>query len=236
MTEEGEGRDCHQETFEIIPWLITERVTRAVALAAEAHIAQCASCQIELEQQRKIQAAIAVADPIEYAPQASLQTLESRIDELERELPDDAHRAVPLAAYPSRAVPTAFLQGPSWLRPLVLAQAAALVLVTALLAWLVADRLTAPRFQTATAVESFDTSLSKGATVRLVVAPDIDVGEFAALVQNCHGLIVAGPTGQNVWTLRLPEVHDIAALERALARLRADSRVSFAEPVAGSTT
>ncbi|HEX7417659.1 MAG TPA: hypothetical protein VF315_06365 [Steroidobacteraceae bacterium] len=232
MSEPAELRDCPHETFENIPWLVTGRVSRELALAAEGHIAQCASCQRELALQRRLHAAMSQPDTVEYAPQASLHKLEARIEELERELPADA--GTPGLAPPTRAAPVALLQGSRWVRPLLLAQAAALVLVTGLLLWLVSDRLTAARFQTATATDAINASALQGAAGRLVVAPDVTVAQFAALVQASQARVVDGPSGQNAWTVLLPGVLTHESLEQSLSRLRADARVSLAEPVAGS--
>jgi hypothetical protein len=233
MSEQAELRDCPHETFENIPWLVTGRVSRELALAAEGHIAQCASCRRELALQRRLHAAMSQSDTVEYAPQASLRKLEARIEELERELPEDA--GTPGLAPPARTAPVALLQGGSrWVRPLLLAQAAALVLVTGLLLWLVSDRLTAPRFQTATATDAINASALQGAAVRLVVAPDVTVAQFAALVQAAQARVVDGPSGQNAWTVLLPGVLTHESLEQSLLRLRADARVSLAEPVAGT--
>jgi hypothetical protein len=74
----------------------------------------------------------------------------------------------------------------------------------------------------------------QGAAVRLVVAPDVTVAQFAALVQASQARVVDGPSGQNAWTVLLPGVRTQESLEQSLLRLRADARVSLAEPVAGS--
>jgi hypothetical protein len=232
MNSEVRQRDCDHETFENIPWLVTGRVSREVAAACEAHLAHCAHCQQELALQRRLHAVMAQPDTVEYAPQASLLKLEARIDEMERELPQQAGGMPTLSGVP--AAPLALLQGTRWVRPLLLAQAAALVLVTGLLIWLVSERLTAPRFQTATSSEPLDLPAAAGAAVRLVVAPDVTVTQFAALLQDLHGRVVGGPSGQNAWTVLLPAVGGRAAIEQSLAHLRADARVSLAEPVAGS--
>ena len=224
----------HQQTLRNIPWLVTDRLTAAEHAAASAHIAHCHTCQQELALQQRIRALMLTPVAVEIAPQASFHKLRSRIEELERELPGESSAELSNEA---RQEPHSVSQlstppAPAWFRPVMLGQLAAGVLAASLLLWMVVERWTAPRFQTATSSLSY----LPGPALRVVAAPTMTIAEFSTLVQGVQGRVVAGPNTQNAWTIVLPPTTDARARDALLAQWRSNPQLIFAEPVAQAGT
>src|SRR4051812_33093068 len=102
MSSAHEATECDSESARLLPWHVTGQLTADEAARVEAHVQACAECRAELEQQRELRAVLRGEDRVDYAPQPSLQKLMTRIDELDRELPDATR--TPEAPRASRAV------------------------------------------------------------------------------------------------------------------------------------
>ena len=73
--------DIHRECWDNLPWLANERLSPDEAARIGKHLQQCSACQVELETQQRLRAAIRSGDDsLVLAPQAGLQRLMSRID------------------------------------------------------------------------------------------------------------------------------------------------------------
>ncbi len=88
----------------------------------------------------------------------------------------------------------------------------------------------APRYVTATAVEP---PAARGQPLRLVVAPELSLQDFAALLRADGLRVVDGPSAQQVWTVAAPPSLRGPDLQRSLAQWRADPRVRLLEPLPG---
>jgi len=69
------------------------------------------------------------------------------------------------------------------------------------------------------------------ATIRAVLAPTLTLGELQSLLAQSHLQIVAGPSDAGVYSLAPLSVRVAVATQPALAQLRANPGVRFAEPV-----
>jgi hypothetical protein len=224
MTASPELDQAHATTRELIPWWVNGRLTSAEARQVESHLAQCAECRADAAVEERVLAGMRHSTHIEFAPQMSFQKLWSRIEEVERDLP-------------SRPEPTApdAVSVPSAVRPPTHWRIAAGLLVGLALGMLATDEWRtlpqgAAQYRTTTVVPPAATG--RPAQIRVVFAPSVTVHELDAIVRGNGLAIVAGPSEAGVYGLALAGGQD-AAVARALAGLRADPRVRFAEPVMG---
>lgn len=245
---------CDSEAARLLPWHLTGRLAAADAARVAQHLSQCATCRADLESQRLLRARLRDDGPLDYAPQAGLAATLARIDELGRELDvPAAATATPAAA--AAGAPAIAAQGhdrrarwraPQWLAAAVVVQAIGLGILGSLLVARDAARRPAQpaRYETLTAPQAE----ARDGQLRAVFSPDMTLGQLEQLL-GARGLqVVAGPTEAGVYTLGLgpaaqeptsPDAtsHEAPSPERigtALRALRADPRVRFAEPTAGT--
>src|SRR3974390_3493610 len=70
----------HREAWDVIPWLVNERLSEAELSRMNAHLADCTECRAEVEQQRRLRGLIA-GDTRSYSvPGGSLKKLVARLD------------------------------------------------------------------------------------------------------------------------------------------------------------
>jgi anti-sigma factor RsiW len=214
--QEGMG-DIHRECWESLPWLVNERLSVRDTARLTRHLQECAACQVELETQQRLRDAIRSDDSLVLAPQAGLQQLMQRIEAEER--PATTEPAA--IETPLSAVRTKPIARPSWL---AIAAAVQTVVIGTLLGWQMYEGLQAPVYVTRT-----EPSLANGSVLRVVFADTSSVGEVRDLLQRIDAHIVDGPSKAGVYTLALGTSSTRADPETALATLRADSGVVFAE-------
>jgi len=222
MNDQTGGATCsHEEARLLLPWAVTGRLSQAEAARFEAHLAICAECRTDLETERSIREAAYRSPRVEYAPQPSFQKLWTRIEE--------AGQAAGVGDDPpaqSGHRPRNVAISPRW----GLAAAAVLGLAVG---WIVA------RFPDAadmagpalyrTAAEP-DQQAAPGVCIRAVFSPAMTVDELTRVVRESNLTIVEGPSQSGVFGLACPD-REVSSVDVALARIRADPRVRFAEPV-----
>lgn len=204
-----EHLNAHRACFERLPWLANETLGQSERASIAAHLEFCRDCQQELAAQQRLRAAIRAEDAVVLAPQASLQKLMKRIDE-------DCSPA-PL---------TTQTRAPRWPR-----WAAAASITAIALAALLAPQFTAPSFETLTSAPRAVVGADRSGAIRIVFDGDARLDETRSLLRSIDAQIVAGPSEAGVYTLALSRAQRVDA---ALAQLRADPRVVFAEAVAES--
>jgi len=226
MTETRNPPLSHDEAQALLPWSVNGRLPPADAVRFDAHLDVCPECREDVEIERRIRAAVRQGSRIEYAPQPGFQNLWSRIETTERTASGPAAEVIEAERVGQRATAVA-----RWR----LAAAALVGLVVGLLAGGIRD--TDPTNLPA----SYSTASSAGsardteARVRVVFSPEMTVDELTQVVREARLTIVSGPTEAGVYGLASTrETED--SVQATLARLRADPRVRFAEPVADSVT
>jgi hypothetical protein len=219
--------NAHEECWALLPWVANGRATRKELARIDAHLRDCNTCRDELQTQRQLREAMRSQDGIMLAPQTSLQKLMKRID-----AEDEPGSATAIKRPRSPNAPRTTPAAPRRRHWLAVAAAVQALAIAALLSalWVQSrEVLNAPRFATLTSHES----LAAGAVIRVVFAAETSVGELAILLRNVDARILAGPSDAGVYTLGLSAGSpDAARLAAALATLRADSRVLFAESAA----
>ena len=210
MSDEAAAhRACHDEVWDLIPWLVNGRASTEETVKAKSHIDQCAACTREYAAQRRAFDGMQADDSIAFASEASFQKLAARLD---------AEAAEPRVAVAAR-----------WLA------AAALVVALGVAAWggwMLQRPPGRGAYLTLTAAPA---AALDGTRLRVVFTPDLTVDELQRLLHSVDAYISDGPTEAGVFTLTLAGGQKSSAdVARRLAVLRADASVRFAEPVAAA--
>ena len=234
----------HQECWELLPWMVSGRLSSGDAAIVSQHLNDCTRCSEELQLQRQLCESIQRDHPVLLAPQASLKKLWQRID-------SEAHSSAAAESTATRWHSNALeqsLQMQAWtqeyeaaaqpaanasdaqpslhrMKVALAAQAATIFLLVGWMGWQTYERWQAPLYYTVTARP--EPSSQPG--VRVVFVEGIPMKDVVVLLRAVDAQILAGPSQAGVFTLGLPaEATDETAARIAVA-LSTDPRVQFAE-------
>jgi hypothetical protein len=152
------------------------------------------------------------------APQNSFQKLMQRIDADAPPIDSAVADSAPVGLMPRRIM--------RWSRWLPIAAGIQGITIAALLGtlwWQSRTTLMAPRFTTLTT----QSEQTRGPVLRVVFADAVTLDDVGEIVRSIDAQIVAGPSEAGVYTLGLSATAE--PVTSALARLRSDSRIVFAE-------
>ena len=218
---------AHGECWNLLPWIANESAAAKDTARVEEHLRGCRECQEELEFQRQLREAIRSEEAIVLAPQTSLNKLMQRIDSIDVD-DEEAAPPVPLAPVITR-------REPARMRWLPIAAAVQGVAIAGLLSalWLQSrDDLTAGRYSVLTTPTA---AVAGGPVIRVVFGGNVALEDMNRVLRSIDAQIIAGPSEAGVYTLGLASgAADKSGVEKAIAQLRADSRVKFAEPALAS--
>ncbi|HXW73206.1 MAG TPA: zf-HC2 domain-containing protein [Steroidobacteraceae bacterium] len=218
----------HDESL-LLPWLANGRLSGAERVRLEEHVRDCAACAQELVQQRLMCQALTAPERVTYAPGPSFRKLMERIDgrTARRHTPRRRMAVIPLRS----AVASAW-------RPPGLAWAASFLLMLGCGVFaLTAYRWTQPLYATHTA------AAPRAADVlHIAFVPSLSIGDAGKLLREAGARVVEGPDATGIFGVTPvasapgePSTQDVSPEMRALAaRLRADARVRWVEPLSGS--
>ena len=219
---------AHGECWNLLPWIANESAAARDLARVEEHLRGCRECQEELEFQRQLREAIRSEEAIVLAPQTSLNKLMQRIDSAADM--DDEHELAPAAAESIVA-----RREPAHLRWLPIAAAVQGIAIAGLLGalWLQSrDELTAGRYSVLTTPTA---AVAGGPVIRVVFGGNVALDDMNRVLRSIDAQIIAGPSEAGVYTLGLTSgAADKSGVEKAIAQLRADGRVMFAEPAVAS--
>jgi hypothetical protein len=219
---------AHGECWNLLPWIANESAAAKDMARVEEHLRDCRECQEELNFQRQLREAIRSEEAIVLAPQTSLHKLMHRIDSVADM--DDEHEVAPAAAEPVVA-----RREPARLRWLPIAAAVQGIAIAGLLAALWSqsrDELAAGRYSVLTTPTA---AVAGGPVIRVVFGSNVALEDMSRVLRSIDAQIIAGPSEAGVYTLGLASgAGDTSGVEKAIARLRADGRVMFAEPAVAS--
>jgi hypothetical protein len=219
---------AHGECWNLLPWIANESAAAKDLARVEEHLRDCRECQQELDFQRQLREAIRSEEAIVLAPQTSLNKLMHRIDTA-ADL-DEEHEAAP-----ATAAPVVARRDPSRFRWLPIAAAVQGFAIAGLLAALWSqsrDELTAGRYSVLTTPTA---AVAGGPVIRVVFDGDVVLDDMNRVLRSIDAQIIAGPSEAGVYTLGLASgAADKPGVEKAIAQLRADGRVMFAEPAVAS--
>jgi predicted anti-sigma-YlaC factor YlaD len=219
---------AHGECWNLLPWIANESAAAKDLARVEEHLRDCRECQAELNCQRQLREAIRSEEAIVLAPQTSLQKLMQRIDSVADM--DDEHEVAPAATEPIVA-----RREPARLRWLPIAAAVQGIAIAGLLAALWSqsrDELAAGRYSVLTTPTA---AVAGGPVIRVVFGGNVALDDMNRVLRSIDAQIIAGPSEAGVYTLGLASgAADKSDVEKAIAQLRADGRVMFAEPAVAS--
>jgi len=193
----------HEQSWELIPWVVNGRASEADRRSVLAHAESCAECREELDRHRELHDHMRGTDDVIAAPNASLQKLLARVD---------AQPAVPVEK--GYRIKRPWLVAALWLQLVAVATLAGAL------------------FRSAAPPEPAYTTLSTPqvadhpAAVRVVFAPHASLDEINQLLRGVGCDIVAGPSEAGVYTLAAGKDQDV---QRIITTLREHSGVLFAE-------
>jgi len=225
------SRACpHEESWLLLPWLANGRLSHAERAGVEEHLRECSACTQELARQHLLCQVLTEPERVTYAPGPSLRKLMERIDGRAPAKPQE------LRPVGRRSAPSALAA--AW-RPPGLAWAASFVLAVGLAAFApTAYRWSQPRYVTHTTSE-------RGTPDVLHVAFErsLPVGEMEEMLRSAGARVVEGPGTTGIFgiapltgtALGSAQSGELSPQMRALAaRLRADARVLWVEPLTGT--
>jgi len=204
--------DDHVES--LIPWYVNGTLNVADVRRVQRHLELCDPCRASADLERKLAALLLEhRDTLDCAPQSGWNKLAAQLDTH----PQVSADAAPLPK-PRGVVRRYFF-------PLLLTlQAAAIAGLSIALVNLIQERDVASYH---TLSEVSQSQPAAGPTLRVVFTADTSNDQLRTLLQPIGGTIRSGPSANGVYTIEI-ERSDVTA---ALAWLRSQSQVMFAEPV-----
>lgn len=224
--------DLHRECWLMLPWIVTGRIAAADKQRIERHLLECAECRAELEAQRSLCEQVRRDDSVMLAPQSSFQKLMERIDSGEPPIGEDSSIEMPADA-PAPAVSSSPKRAPRWLAIAAAVQALAIGGLLALVWQMRHAEMSAPRFTTQSSAAA---PAPSGIVLRVVFRPEMTNAELQDLLHGVDAHVVAGPTEAGVYSLQLAEGTPGREVGEALAKVRANPNVVFAEHVSAEPT
>jgi hypothetical protein len=221
----SDAADQHARASALLTWMVNGRLAGAEAQWLNEHLQGCSACRDELAAQRRIRDALVREPTVEFAPQASFNRLWKRIEADTLEADGGTTAAMGAAARAARG--SAFsgrLRASPWMRAVLAAQAAAILVLGALL-W---QRAAAPAYRTVT--ETAPTLQATGPVVKAIFDDQVRLADVKEILAAAGLVVAAGPSEAGVYTLVARDGRSTAIPPATLARLRADPRVRFAEP------
>jgi hypothetical protein len=217
----------HQDAWLSLPWLANGRLSGAERMRVEEHVRGCALCAREVALQRRLCDALTEPERVTYAPGPSLRKLMDRID-----------GRAPLAPAEPRAgrLRTFLARRSSAWRPPGLAWAASFLLLVGFLGLAATTyRWSQPRYSTYTAAPAQTST----AALHIAFVPSLSIAEVGDALRSAGAQVVEGPDATGIFGVA-PGAASAGAAEGApalgalAARLRADPRVRWVQPLPGA--
>jgi len=229
----------HQEAWLALPWLANGRLSQAARENIEPHVRGCSACREELALQRLLCNALTEPDRVTYAPGPSFRKLMERIDGAmpqARKAGEQPRASATLLRARSRRWSSANV---SLWRPPGLAWAASFVLMLGVAGVFITvnrppQALEAPLYRTHT-----DPANAAPNVLHIAFYGTVTIGGAEEALRSTGAHIVEGPDSVGIFGVA-PGVNRKAtpqqtgqALRVLAARLHADPRVRWVEPIPG---
>jgi hypothetical protein len=225
----------HQDAWLSLPWLANGRLSGAERLRVEEHVRGCPLCTREVALQRRLCDVLTEPERVTYAPGPSFRKLMDRIDgraplaPLAPVAPSEP-RAARLRSFASR-------RSSAW-RPPGLAWAASFLLLVGFLGLAAPTyyRWSQPRYTTYTSTPQISS-----AVLHIAFVPSLSIAEVGDALRSAGAKVVEGPDTTGIFGVSPVAASANAAdaspeLRALAARLRADTRVRWVEPISGAAT
>lgn len=230
----------HEEAWLVLPWLANGRLSQVERDKIEPHVRGCTACREELAFQRMLCNVLTEPDRVTYAPGPSFRKLMDRIDGTvpQSRKPSESPRTSATLAR-SRSRRWSSLDISLW-RPPGLAWAASFVLMVGLVGIVTSvHQKSQPNYVTTT-----DTPIPAPNVLHIAFNRTLTIGEAEEVLHSTGAHIVEGPDSTGIFgvapsgatgTDKAPgrTTQDLRILS---ARLRADPRVRWVQPIPGDNT
>jgi len=222
----------HSDAWLMLPWLANGRLSGPERARIEEHVRECAQCTREVALQRRLCEVLTEPERVTYAPGPSFRKLMDRIDGREPVVPAPPMPVAPLPR-PPRVRALAARGSAAW-RPPGLAWAASFLLVVGFAGLSVTTyRWSQPRYVTHTSEPA------PSAMLHIAFVPSLSISEVGDALHGAGARVVEGPDATGiVGVVPVAASTDSkggsAELRALAARLRADARVRWIEPIAGA--
>ena len=204
----------HEEAIELLPWLANGTLADGQHGTVRSHAQSCVICRRELEELETFAHAVARADDGAGLPPPDMRRINARIDAaLARERRGSA-LAVGFRRWAANPWRFAFA-------------VQSLVVLAFAAAWMLPSAEEPAAYRTL----SDPVQVGDGHYLRVVFDPALTEAGIDERL-TAHGLALAdGPSARGVYTLRFDDAFGAAERDTALAALRADDQVLFAQTV-----
>lgn len=210
----------HEESWLLLPWLANGRLSHGERLEVEEHLGECEACREELARQGLLCRLLTEPERVTYAPGPSLRKLMDRIDGH-----TPAEPRAPRPALAGRGASAAI----AWWRAPPLAWAASLVLAVGLGTIATTTYYWSQERYTTRS----DPGHSSPGVLHVAFERSLPIGEVEQMLRSAGARVVEGPDVSGIFGIAPAEAKpDMRALA---ARMRADPRVRWVEPLAGTT-
>jgi hypothetical protein len=222
----------HSDAWMMLPWLANGRLSGPERARIEEHVRECAQCARELASQRRLCEVLTEPERVSYAPGPSFRKLMDRIDGREPVALPPPMPVAPLPR-PPRVRALASRGSAAW-RPPGLAWAASFLLVVGFAGLSVTTyRWSQPRYVTHTAAPA----LTSTEVLHVAFVPSLSISEVGDALHGAGARVVEGPDATGIVGVAPAAVSTGSAagsaeLRALAARLRADARVRWIEPLA----
>jgi hypothetical protein len=233
----------HRRVVERLPWYVNGTLAAAEWRSVDEHVASCALCRAELDAARELGRAVKSAEAFAPSPHpVQLDRLLARIDAYEAgALPGAEIEAIakmeetedPPGSPEERG---RFFLPPRRMRQLLVAELAAILVLTCGLAW--QRHLAAPAAPPAlyrTLSSDAPIAAAPGTMpIRVLFAGGATAARVQEILAGIRGQITSGPSPVGAYVVAVPAGPGADPVEVVLAHLRAQPEVSFAARVAGA--
>jgi len=223
----------HAEAWLSLPWLANGRLSQSERDRIEPHVRGCIACREELTLQRLLCNALTEPDRVTYAPGPSFRKLMERIDGTTPQARHacESHEGPTPPASPRRAGHISMWRPPglAWAASFVLAVGLAGALTTV-------HRSSRPLYTTHT-----DVAPTAPDVLHIAFDRTVTIGEAEEVLRSTGARVVEGPDDTGIFGIapvtdggrRAAAARESQRLRVLSARLRADPRVRWVEPVPG---
>jgi hypothetical protein len=228
----------HDEVWRSLPWLANGRLAQAERDQIEPHVRACAACREELAFQRLLCNALTEPDRVTYAPGPSFRKLMDRIDGTAAPARKTQERdKAPVVSFRQQSDKPISLS--TW-RPPGLAWAASFILAIGLGGIVTTVyRSSEPLYKTHTDVTHASLNV-----LHISFDRSVTVGEAEAALRSSGARVVEGPDSSGIFGVTPDNLAKGTTTPERLseemrvlsARLHADSRVRWVEPIVADKT
>jgi Putative zinc-finger len=232
MIASGESAS-HEEAWLALPWLANGRLSQAERDKLEPHVRTCAGCREELAFQRLLCNVLTEPDRVTYAPGPSFRKLMDRIDASEPQTQKVRESTkAPVTPIRRRSDNNVALWRPpglAWAASFILAMGLGGV-ITTVYHWSDA------RYITYTDPPRPPDTVPNVRHIHISFNRSVTIDEAEAALRSNGARVVEGPDSSGILGVAPSAEQTNQALRLLSARLRADPRVRWVEPVPGDNT